>query len=169
MFSLESTGEWGSATLLHSHCISLHCPFSFPSFASSSAIACLTFFICSHLADSIHQTDIRYLLVFAEKFSIFWSSTYWISFIYDQTKRSTQGEQQRYMKQEERTDLHLLVIANYESSQQPNSSFLSKGGRSTPFMHLLTSSSFFLPCSSCSFCWGTLCWVRVSDVSASQL
>lgn len=72
-------------------------------------------------------------------------------------------------EQEERTDLHLSAIANYESSQQPNSSFLSKGGGSTPFMLILTSSSFFLPSSSCSFCWGPLSWVSVSDVSTSKL
>lgn len=168
MVSLESTGEWGSAILLRSHCISFHCPFSFP-LLLLPLLQLLWHFLSVHtlLIQFIKLTR-RYLLVFAEKFSIF-LMFYLLNLlsIWSNEEVSTRWTAEVY-EQEERTDLQLSATANYESSQQliqPNSSFLSKGGGSIPFLLVLTSSSFFLPCFS-AVSAGELCLGSVALMSA---
>lgn len=101
---------------------------AFPSTALFLSLFC--FFLCYSSSDIFYlftpcwfnssnwQEDIYLFLL--KSFLFFWCSTYWISFLYDQMKRSAQGEQQRYMsRRREQT-------SNYQPQQTmslANSSF----------------------------------------------
>lgn len=79
-------------------------PFPFCFFLCYSTSDIFYLFTPCRFNSSNWQEDIYLFLL--KSFLFFWCSTYWISFIYDQTKRSAQGEQQRYMSRREQTSTY---------------------------------------------------------------